>query len=424
VADIDTGREQQKLNADEALKMLERRLQASQDELASRTDAGEDVLKYLAQHGAVATRTAVAANPMAPPESNLLLADDVAEEVRVTLAHKIGKLFPGMLLAEEEHWRDLAIKTLEKLAANEAVRVRAVLAEEIKNLDCVPKTIIKQMAEDAAADVASPIIECSPLLNDDDLIEIVATVETNSILESVARRKGLTDRVSDAVVATRNTTAIAALLRNVDASIRKRTLDRIVSQAAEIAEWHGPLVLRAELSPESVRRLAAFVGTALIKALAARNNLDDTTIAYLEKKLTERRTQDNAADAVAEPEAAEEADQAAHDVDMAYQSGNLDDGFVARAIEDHRKETIVCALSKLAKVSEKSVRTILETKSARAVTALIWKAGLTMRTAYKIQTTVMHLSSDKLLPARGGVDFPLTEDEMRKQLSFINLENA
>lgn len=403
------------LSADEALKFLETRLQSAQDQLAARTDAGGDVLKYLAEHGAVATRSAVAANPAAPPESNYLLADDAAEEVRVSLAHKIGRLFPGMLLAEEEHWRDLAIKTLEKLAANEAVRVRAVLADEIKNLDCVPKHIIKQMAEDAAVDVASPIVEFSPLLNDDDLIEIVATVETSSILESVARRKRLTDRVSDAVVATRNTKAIATLLQNVDASIRKRTLDRIVSQSAEIAEWHGPLVLRAELSTESVRRLAGFVGTALIKTLALRNNLDPETVSYLEKRLEERRAQEYA------PEE-ESGDLAAQAVDLAFSKGTLDDGFVSKAIEDHRKETIVFALSKLAKIDERAVRTVLEAKSAKAITALVWKAGLTMRTAYKIQTTVMHLSAASQLPARGGVDFPLTEQEMRLQLSAIGLE--
>ena len=45
-------------------------------ELAGRTDAGADVLHYLARHGAPATRGAVAANPAAPAATNRLLADD------------------------------------------------------------------------------------------------------------------------------------------------------------------------------------------------------------------------------------------------------------------------------------------------------------------------------------------------------------
>jgi uncharacterized protein (DUF2336 family) len=415
VAETNPQPQDKALNANEALRILEQRVKTDQAELASKTDAGEEVLHYLAEHGATATRSAVAANPTTPAEDNLLLADDVVEEVRAALASKIGRLFPGMLLAEEEHLRDLAIKTLEKLAEDEAVRVRAVLSEEIKHLGCVPKPLIKKLAEDMATEVASPIVEFSPLLDDDDLIEIVATVETNAMLESVARRKGLAARVSDAVVATRNIGAIATLLKNVDASIRKRTLDKIVSQAAEIAEWHGPLVLRTELSPESVRKLAGFVGSVLIKTLASRNNLDRPTLALLERKLDERRQRESVP-------VKEDVSRAAADVEKALASGTLNDRFVTDAIEEHRKETIVCALARLADANEKTVRMLLDAESGKAITALVWKAGLNMRTAYKIQTSVMHLAGERLLPARDGTDFPIGEKEMRWQLSCFGIK--
>jgi uncharacterized protein (DUF2336 family) len=403
------------LPLDMALRALEERVLVTQAELATRTDAGEDVLRYLAEHGAPATRQAVAANPAAPAESNLLLADDLETDVRSTLARKIGRLFPGMLMAEKEHIRDLAVKTLEKLAADETARVRAVLAEEIKHHDCVPKPIVNQLARDVEAEVAAPIIEFSPLLNDEDLIEIVAAAETNAMLESVARRKGLGAKVSDAVVATSDTGAIATLLKNVSAEIRKRTLDQIVSQAAEIAEWHGPLVLRAELSHSAVRRIAAFAGEALLKTLANRNNLDKTTMELLEKKIEERRHRDITEDRAKEQEAAA-------DVDRARRAGLLNDVFVTNAIATHRKETIVCALSVLSGVDHAIVRMILDSEGAKAVTALVWKAGLTMRTAFTLQTSVLKLSGDKLLPASRGIDFPLTKEEMCFQLSCFGVK--
>jgi uncharacterized protein (DUF2336 family) len=400
---------------DEALRMLEERVQVTQAELATCADADGDVLRYLAEHGAPATRQAVAANPAAPAESNFLLADDIDVDVRGVLARKIGRLFPGMLVAEKEHLRDLAVKTLEKLAADETARVRAIIADEIKSLDCVPKPIVKKLAHDVETEVASPVVEFSPLLNDDDLIEIVAAAETNAMLESVARRKGLSAKVSDAVVATSDTGAIAALLKNVDAEIRKRTLDKIVSQAAEIAEWHGPLVLRAELSPSAVRRIAGFAGEALLKTLANRNNLDRGTMALLEKKLEERRNRDIAEDRVIEQEAAA-------DVDRAHRAGMLNDAFVTNAVAAHRKETIVCALSVLAGIDRTVVRMILDSQGAKAITALVWKAGLTMRTAFGLQTSVLKLTGDKLLPASRGTDFPLSEEEMRFQLSCFGIK--
>lgn len=406
-----SGRE---LQPSDALGFLEQKMQVAQDELASRTDVGPDVLNYLAVNGATATRAAVAANPSASAETNYLLSDDLAEEVRTNLARKIGKLFPGMLLAEKEHIRDLAMQTLERLASDEAMRVRAVLSEEIKQLDCVPRKIVKKLAADVA-EVSTPVVEYSPQLTDDDLIEIVAAAETNAILEAVARRKGLKDKVSDAVIATSNTAVIATLLKNVDASIRKRTLDKLVSQAAEVAEWHGPLVMRTELSQKAIKRLSIYVGSALIQSLAKRNQLDRGTFKFLEQKLAERQAK--------EVDRGHAPDETLSDkeIDAAFKLGQLNDTFLTRAIQGHRKETIIRALSQLAEAPENAVRNVLEAHSAKPVIALVWKAGLNMRTAYKIQTEVMRLFGTDLIPARGGTEFPLTESEMRWHLTNSGL---
>ena len=404
--------EQNTLAPSEALRLLEQREQSAQHELASRTDAGEDVLHYLAEHGEAATRRAVAANPAASPKSNRLLADDDEDDVRVELARKIGRLFPGLLLAEKKHLRDLTIETLERLARDEEPRVRAMLAEEIKHLDCISKDVVQRLAHDVEFVVCTPVIEYSPLLSDADLIEIVAVSHTNAMLSAVARRKGLSGDVSDAVVATGDTTAIAALLTNIDARLRKKTLDTIISQAAEVAEWHGPLVLRTDLSARAVRRVASFVASALIDLLAARQGLDDATRTHLARKLHARRRQETRTADKQPPNAAAE-------VEAARRAGKLDDGFVATAAEACQKDTVTRALSVLAKVDELVARRILDSGSAKAVTALCWRAGLSMRIAFKLQNSIMRLKGHDLLPARGGVDFPLTEDEMRWHLGYF-----
>ncbi|MGA7673787.1 MAG: DUF2336 domain-containing protein [Rhizomicrobium sp.] len=404
--------EQNELAPSEALRLLEQHAQAAQHELASQTDAGEDVLHYLAKNGAAATRRAVAANPAASPQSNLLLADDEEDDVRVELARKIGSLFPGLLLVEKRHLRDLTIETLEQLARDEEPRVRAMLAEEIKHLDCVPKDVVKRLAHDAEITVSTPIIEYSPLLSDTDLLEIVTVAHANAMLAAVARRKGLSGDVSDAVVSTGDVSAIAVLLANIDARLRKKTLDTIISRAAEVAEWHGPLVLRAELSPRAIRRIASFVAGALIDILASRHGLDDATRTHLARTLNKRRQQE--AKTAAPPNAAIE-------VEAARRDGKLDDSFVAAAAEACQKDTVTRALSVLAKIDEAVVRRMLDSGSAKAVTALCWRAGLSMRIAFKLQTSIMRLKGSDLLPARGGVDFPMNEDEMRWHLGYFGV---
>jgi hypothetical protein len=57
----------------------------------------------------------------------------------------------GLSAGDGAHIFALTIETLEALARDAAVTVRALLAEEIKNLNCVPVEIIKRLAQDAEA---------------------------------------------------------------------------------------------------------------------------------------------------------------------------------------------------------------------------------------------------------------------------------
>src|ERR1700742_2290639 len=92
------------LSPRDALDILELRSREAQAELAPRTDAGADVLGYLAQHGAPATRAAVAANLATPAPVNRLLADDEDENIRIQLARKISRLMPGLEARETAHF--------------------------------------------------------------------------------------------------------------------------------------------------------------------------------------------------------------------------------------------------------------------------------------------------------------------------------
>src|SRR5882757_88803 len=178
------------LNPRDALDILDIRTgkPGGTTELACRTDAGADVLHYLATHGAPATRAAVAANPAAPAYTNRLLADDESEDVRAELAMKVARLMPGLSEHESARVIALTIETLECLARDATVRVRAILAEEIKYLDCIPRDIVLRLAQDLETVVSAPILEYSPLLSDADLIEIIACGQVQEVLVAVASR--------------------------------------------------------------------------------------------------------------------------------------------------------------------------------------------------------------------------------------------
>ena len=402
------------LNPRDALDILEIRAgtPGGASELAARTDAGADVLHYLAVNGAPATRAAVAANIAAPANTNRLLADDEEDDVRAELAHKIARLMPGLTGRESSHMVALTIETLECLARDATVRVRAILAEEIKYLDCIPRDIVLRLAQDLETVVSAPILEYSPLLSDADLIEIIACGQVQEVLVAIASRKPVNEPVSARLVQSLNVPAVAALLVNPDAKIRKATMEQIIDRIEEVSAWQLPLALRADLSARAIRRIGSLVGASILERLAARNDLSDTTRIYLNRELRAR---------LAETTVEQGGVSAADTVAEALNDGRLDGEFVEKAAQSGQREIVVLALAQLANVNEQTVKKILTAGGAKPLVALVWHAHLSMRVAFKIQTFIMKLPTRDVLPARGGVGFPLSKEEMRWHLNYFGI---
>jgi uncharacterized protein (DUF2336 family) len=403
----------QELSYDEARAVLESRKRQLERELAARLDAEPEMLYYLVERGDATTRGHVAANPATPAAANRILADDLDPEVRVELARKIGRLLPDLLASERERVCELTLETLQKLATDQLPRVRAILAENVKSLDCVPKAIVEALARDAEEAVSVPILEYSPLLSDNDLLEIVASARARSALAAVARRRGLSEDVSDAIVASLDTAAVAALLSNPNAHLREGALEKIIDHAQAVKSWHAPLAMRSDLSLRALRRIAGFVAASLIEQIACRHDLDEDTRVCL-KRAWRARVEKDAAEASSTSD-----DKIQAEVRKARESGKLDERFIEVAVEAGSRDLVLESFAVLVNVPRSTIEKIFASRSAKAITALAWKAGLSMRIAFKIQTLIAKLHAEELLPARAGVAFPLSEDEMRWHLSYF-----
>ena len=404
----------EKLSYEDARAVLESHERSAQRELASRADAEPEMLYYLAQNGDEAMRRAVAANPATPAKADRILADDVDPSVRSELARKIGRLLPDLLASERERVCELTLETLQKLADDQVPRVRAILAEEIAGLDCVPKEIVLKLARDVEATVCVPILEYSPLLSDADLLEIIATARAQDALAAVARRRGVSEAVSDAIVASLDIPAVAALLANPKARVRDETLEQIIDHAETIEMWHGPLAMRTDLSLRAIRRIAGFVGAAVLEQLCERHGLDDDTQAYLNRCLRQRLERDD-------EKARSTADGVHAEVMRAYERGDLTEAYVETAVLAGQRDVTLECLAVLAQAQRSAIDKIIASRSAKAITALCWQAGLSMRVAFKIQSLIAKLHADELLPARAGVAYPLSDAEMGWHLSYFGL---
>jgi uncharacterized protein (DUF2336 family) len=405
------GRE---LTYEKARAVLETEAESLHRQLAQRPEAPPEVLYYLAENGNSSVRALVAANASTPHKADLILTEDADDEVRCELARKIARLMPDLSGDDRVRFREATIAVLEKLATDHLPKVRRILSEELKANPHVPHDVVLKLAHDADALVSVPIVEYSPLLSDEDLLELIATSTVEGLLEAVARRQNVSEPVSDALVATLDIPAVSALLANPNAQIREKTLDMILDHAEAIEPWHGPLVMRADLSLRAVRRIAGFVGSALLDTLAARNELDDETTKLLKSRLRGRiDKEENWSEPDSERDAAESEAQAA------FEAGKIDDGFLDAAMQAGKRDFCIHALALKSSLPVGTVRRVLASRNAKSVTALAWKAGLSMRTAVQMQKSLGHIPHQATLFAQNGIEYPLPPEELQWHIDYF-----
>ncbi|MGB0670720.1 MAG: DUF2336 domain-containing protein [Rhodospirillales bacterium] len=247
-------------------------------ELAARDDLTPELLYFLSQDGDPEVRLAAARNQALPFQADQQLADDTDATVRSGLAQKIATGAPGLTANETDKGRKARYDTLQKLAADQASTVRAILAETLKDVADAPIELIQKLARDAEIEVCGPILESSPLLTDDDLIDIIRSGPPKGAVGAISRRSEVSENVSDAVVQSDDVEAIADLLGNPSAQIREETLDQLLDKAPDIELWHAPLVGRPALPEKAANKLAHFVAENMLDVLTARADLDPKTL--------------------------------------------------------------------------------------------------------------------------------------------------
>ena len=131
------------------------------------------VVGSAARAEAAAVRREVAVNTGTPRQADLLLASDTDPQVRSALAHKIARLVPEMSLDQVGQIERLTLDVLETLARDQTAEVRRILSETLKDLGHAPPSVINRLARDVELCVAGPVLRCSPILTDDDLLEII-----------------------------------------------------------------------------------------------------------------------------------------------------------------------------------------------------------------------------------------------------------
>lgn len=365
------------------------------------------VLARLARDPSVTVRASIALNPAAPADADAALLHDADERVRALLARKLGSLVPTLSPREQEALRHQTWAMLTRLATDQAERVRAAIAEEVKGMADAPRTLILHLAQDPRVTVCEPVILFSPMLTPADLVALVASAPSTSTRVAVASRANLPETVSDAIAASADDEAIQALLNNQSAQIREATLDALIDQAAEHEAWHDPLVRRPLLPPHAIRALSEIVTSHLLEVLSARADMGEDFRQRLRRRL------DGGGQTVRDPAEAAVTPPRDQVVDQLLDAARAGDARFAMTLLATRAAVDVALVEQAATL-----------RSAKGLVALTWKAGLPMRVAVAMQTLLAKVAPGAIISPGPGDSFPLAVEEMKWQLEFLTTAAA
>jgi len=241
--------------------------------------------------------------------------------------------------------------------------VRRVLSERLAGADWAPRALVNVLALDEI-EIARPILACSPVLKDEDLLAVLVQATIEHQIE-VARRPRLAGRVADAIVDKGEPAVLTALASNRTAEISEDGVRRLVEHSRRVAALRGPLTRHPRLTEALAQQMYQWVGVALRQAIGARFTLDEAALA---------QAVDDAVDHVQggrEPEiAADTPDREEMErrlVDKLSAGGQLRAGFLIRAVRERRLSLFIHALSALGGFPVAQVRAALNGKTPEAL---------------------------------------------------------
>lgn len=114
------------------------------------------------------------------------------------------------------------------------------------------------------------------------------TPPTPATLQAVARRNGIGEAVTDALIAQGDRLAIGLTLENASAKLRAASMEDVLNRAGFNPEWFPSLMARPALTPDTAIRLASVVAASLLRPLMQRQDVNPALLFRIRQYVADR----------------------------------------------------------------------------------------------------------------------------------------
>lgn len=293
-----------------------------------------------------------------------LLADP-SPVARADTAAKVASAYSRRALNATE--RELAQAIIAALARDAEASVRQALAEHLRQSGDLPRSLALRMARDIA-EVATPLLQHSPVFTDADLIDLLQAVSPQH-QSAIAGRAAVSSELADALIAHAAEPAVVVLIGNRGARLGPSQMGSALDRFPDSRGVGDALARHPDLPPKFAARLIAQVSDALREALIARYHIPPAMAADTMMQLRERTLLGLLGDG-AEPPAL--ADLVA---DL-QKRGQLGSTLVLRALSGGDLVFFEQALAQLAGISLANARLLIHDPGRRGLAAIYQRCRL------------------------------------------------
>ena len=271
--------------------------------------------------------------------------------------------------------------------------VRRALSEVFASSQKAPLVVVHALAADQP-DVALPVLSRSPLLLEDDLVDLIATGQTATQV-AIAGRALLSRPLAAAISEVGSAEACLALLENPDATIAQFSVDRMVERFGHLAAIRENLMARDDLPMATRQALLSKLSQTLAGFVTSRHWLGTEHAEYAAREACEKATLALAADTPY--------DEIAALMQHLRQSGQLTAGMILRALLSGNIVLFEEALTELSGLPLDRVTGYIHDKNISGFHALYRKAGLPDVAYPAFREALAAMRDGILIGEQGGV---------------------
>jgi uncharacterized protein (DUF2336 family) len=314
-----------------------------------------------ALHGIGSDRTLAESSLL---ENYIDFKNEKTNESRIKLGKQLCEqfIYDSFKPAEQQ-----IVKEILRLMVNDVdVSLRREISENLKLSPKLPKDVALKLAEDVF-EVSEPILLCSPVLTEQDLIHIIESANEAAKWVAIATRPNITDNVANSLIKTGDDDTAETLITNPRSTVSEENLWKIVNnyKSPNVME---ALVIRGNLPPEIAEKIVYAVSYEYQERIRQEYNLSPEQA----RKSANKARENVVLSTVSLQQSKQKSSKL---VAHLFDSGRLTQSIILKALTQGEYYFFAYGLAKLAGIPESNAESLLNPQESAGFSVLYHAAS-------------------------------------------------